>query len=627
MTLFSDLNIKHKLPFGILQSIKAESVHEEDLIWKISAKETHTIELCFGFGPSFVLQKTREWYILPMDEGGMDLEGDSYAWVLPQDPHSTDNSWLIRAEGTIRIIADPEQEIRVHVTSEHCELIPFECRPHADCFGNRYRFDFEQGEQLGKTLAAFYWGTMLPTVIEKTKAADYPESDGFVLSTLMKDVYAGTYPDVDHEFQIKGRMAWGNDLDTAVIRRMMELQFKLMREDPQELWRNPCAVQPDGTREYHVRRNSLDGKANANMFLITGNVEVVESAWLYVAVTKDREWLSRHIEDLEGAASGIEAYIDRKGRLWSDVYYEDQVMKDGRESLATALAANSFQLLSQLEQYLQREDKAECYAKIASRLSEVMVEPLPNGYWDPANRRFVDWIDRHGEVHDHIHLLANELPVMFSYATAEQEKAVMALMDAKRTAFQRFPSFVAAEIEHYTDTELGDGGPYDLCAAGRYWCWDAAFWSWKKDRDMLAGQLQRVSEQAAKESYIMGERYDMDYVYYVDGKDWHGAAHYYEYPCVFSWVFIHEYVGIRFSLEADLRIEPKLRSYGRVELQQSHFQIAYEYTSSGFSLTNLSESDRVFEVDLSALFPGNSCSLLSVAAGEAIFLPCVPKEG
>ena len=53
---------------------------------------------------------------------------------------------------------------------------------------------------------------------------------------------------------------------------MIELQFKLMVEDPEKLWRDPCAIQPDGTREYHVRRNSIDAKTNAEMFLVTGNI-------------------------------------------------------------------------------------------------------------------------------------------------------------------------------------------------------------------------------------------------------------------------------------------------------------------------------------------------------------------
>ena len=80
-----------------------------------------------------------------------------------------------------------------------------------------------------------------------------PTPLGYVRST-MAGMYAGTYPDVDHEFQIKGRIAWGSRLDLDVVRRMIELQLRLMREDPAGLWRDPCAVQPNGDREYHVRR-------------------------------------------------------------------------------------------------------------------------------------------------------------------------------------------------------------------------------------------------------------------------------------------------------------------------------------------------------------------------------------
>jgi len=71
---------------------------------------------------------------------------------------------------------------------------------------------------------------------------------------------------------------------------MLELQFQLMREDPEGLWRDPCALQPTGAREYHVRRSSMDGRTNAEMFLVTGNIEVLESTWLYIAQTKDFGW-------------------------------------------------------------------------------------------------------------------------------------------------------------------------------------------------------------------------------------------------------------------------------------------------------------------------------------------------
>ena len=74
----------------------------------------------------------------------------------------------------------------------------------------------------------------------------------------------------------------------------------------------------------------------------------------------------------------------------------------------------------------------------------------------------------------------------------------------------------------------------------------------------------------------MGERYDMNYVYYPSEKNWHGAAHYYEYPCVFIWNLIAGYAGVRFGLQADLEIEPMLAGDGRVRLENPQYAIEYD---------------------------------------------------
>lgn len=50
-------------------------------------------------------------------------------------------------------------------------------------------------------------GTMLPLVVERTMAANFEHSDGYVLNTLMLSKYSGTDPAVDQEFQIAGRPA------------------------------------------------------------------------------------------------------------------------------------------------------------------------------------------------------------------------------------------------------------------------------------------------------------------------------------------------------------------------------------------------------------------------------------
>ncbi|MGW3311104.1 hypothetical protein ACWDG9_31470 [Streptomyces sp. NPDC001073] len=570
--------------------------------WTVKARDRHArISFEAPAGPTVLLAtETGERYLLP-DDGSTPvvLTGSGACWLLPRQAGSDECAWHIAAAGEIELRSDGgRRTVTVHADS--AALVAHRARPHADVDGAEFTIGLPDGDSLADALAGFYWGTILPCVVERTTAADYPDRDGYVISTLA-DKYVGTYPDVDHEFQIKGRMAWGSRTDQDVVRRMLDLQLRLMREDPQQLWRAPCAVQPDGDREYHVRRNSLDNSQNAVMFLVTGNIEILESAWLYFARTKDTDWLRERIEDLEGASSCVADCMDRRGRLWSDVYYEDQVIKDGRETMAASLAANSFELLAALEDVLGRSEQARSYRETARLLAAAVREPLPAGYWDDTTHRFVDWVDRSGKVHDHVHLLANVLPALFGHTDRTQTEHVLALVDRELDEFQRFPTFLAARVQDYTDDEIGDGGPYDLCAAGRYWCWDAAFWSWRRNGAMLRQQLETVAAQGAADDYVMGERYDMNHVYYTDGSNWHGAAHYYEYPCVYAWVLITEYLGVRPSLTADLLIAPRVVDSGTVRLGQSAYELTYSITQDAFELVNDAARTRSFELDLSAL--------------------------
>lgn len=588
----------------LLPSTSGELEQQSPTDWTVSAPEGDLpLRLVFPVGPAFVLDGSDEMFVLPSDSTGRSLTGSGVCWVLPESPASPNASWLICADGAIDVHFDA-QECSVVISASSATLTAHRARPHADVTGDGFEIDLPGAEHLADALAGFYWGTMLPSVVERTTASDYADADGYVISTLA-DKYVGTYPDVDHEFQIKGRLAWGDRLDLDVVRRMIELQLRLMREDPQQLWRDPCAVQPDGDREYHVRRNSLDGSTNAVMFLVTGNVEVLESIWLYVARTKDVAWLAGHIRDIEGAASGIEEYIDALGRLWGDVYYEDQVIKDGRETMSQALAVRSFDLLAELEALLGRHDRENHYRAVSAQLAATLAAPAPRGYWDVENHRFVDWIDRSGRTHDHIHLLANVLPAVFGVTDETQTESVLDLVDRELDEFQRFPTFLAARVQDYTDSEIGDGGPYDLCAAGRYWCWDAAFWSWRGNGGMLLDQLDRVARQGEADDYIMGERYDMGHVYYADGTPWHGAGHYYEYPCVYSWVMFTEYLGIRASLIADLRIAPRVVGTGSVKLNQEAYRLSFETDAASFTLRNLGPTTRSFDLDVRALFAAN----------------------
>ena len=119
------------------------------------------------------------------------------------------------------------------------------------------------------------------------------------------------------------------------------------------------------------------------------------------------------MDGLEAALGWVEENIDGKGRVWSDVYYEDQVIKDGRTAQAQAFSARAFGLAAEIESRLNRTAQAARYTMISQQLAAAMVAPLPVGFWDGSKQRFVDWVDRLGQMHDHIHLLANVLPPAF----------------------------------------------------------------------------------------------------------------------------------------------------------------------------------------------------------------------
>src|SRR6202012_3083392 len=119
-----------------------------------------------------------------------------------------------------------------------------------------------------------------------------------------------------------------------------------------------------------------------------------------------------------------------------------------------AFSAHAFQLLAAMESLLGRQDKAVGFTANAKSMADVLIAPLPMGYWDSDHLRFIDWVDRNGQVHDHIHLLANQLPVTFGFATAHQVAAVQRLLDANAGEFERFPSFLAAQIADYDKSEI-----------------------------------------------------------------------------------------------------------------------------------------------------------------------------
>ena len=608
---------------GIFQSIENASVTGSGETFTAMRKDHNapvamTFAKCQGLG---VDRAEDQWWVLPIgaaEKEGSRIEANHGLWILPVNATSKDRSWYLELHGgkvgAVKTEVGTEAGLRVLVDADDFTIRRAEARPHSDPFGHRFAVKIRGGDGLDDALAGFYWGTMLPLVVEKTMAADFKYHDGYVLSTLKVSAYAGSYPAVDHEFQIKGRLAMGSEADLDVVKRMIELQIKLMKDDPEGLWRAPCSVQPDGSREYHIRRNSKDNRENAAMFPVTGNIEVMEEAWRYYSARKDAAWLRANIENLEHAAGWTLAHVDQYGRLWGDVYYEDQVMKDGRETQIQGFGARSFELLAGMERVLGRRAKADEYDGVAKKMAKALIEPLPMGYWDEKNQRFVDWVDRDSKVHDHIHLVANALPVTYGYATAAQADAVKRAIDANEGRFERFPSFLAADIAGYDKSEIGSGGPYDLSAAGRYWYWDAAYREWRGQSDLLLDQLKAVAAEGAKDNYFMGERYDMDYVYYIDGKNAHGAEKYYEYPNVFAAVLISKLLGLTIPADADVSVAPHLSAYGSVEFDEPAYGLRYAYGEGGFVLKNLSEKRRRFTVDLGGL--GNGHYRLKGKAGS-----------
>ena len=504
-------------------------------------------------------------HIIPAHLQPFSFKGNTILWLMPVNEHES----AVKIDCSAYEVKKEKGSIIIDFKGDIKET-EYPAYPCCDFFGNEIKLDIEGGEVFEKALSRFYWKNQLNQIAERTYLRNKKSiREGYVLSTLDTSAYAGTYPAVDHEFHMKGRFAIGGRAEAELIKRMLLLQIKVMREDRRKQYRNLCAIQPGGSREYDVWRSTVSGKVRAQMFRITANIEFIEGVYNYYCLSKDIDFISEHIDDFEKNCDYIERYIDESGFLNSHVYFEDQVIKDYTVLQAQLFASNSFRLMSKIESLLGRNEQSRHYEAVSQQLGKKAVLPYPNGFWDAENRRFIDWIDKNGNKHDRIHLLANELPELFGFASREQAECCQRVIEENSDVFSKFPSFVAARIEDYTDDEIGDGGPYDLCAAGRYWCWDAEYLAHKNNGKKLFDQLMQVAAQAEKDGYLMGERYDMNYVYYNTGEDgkknWHGAKQYYEYPNVFIYVLICKYLGVRRGFERDFDIKPLFKN-GRVKL-------------------------------------------------------------
>ncbi|MCL2446971.1 MAG: hypothetical protein FWD06_09430 [Oscillospiraceae bacterium] len=522
--------------------------------------------LLYGF-------ESRGNVIIPPHYQPKKFSGDTLLWLLPKDPEQGQAVKISCGHYTVK---NGQVDFIGGYTQEE-----YPARPACDFFGKRIKLDIAYGDVFEQAYARFYWDNLLPQIAERTMMrCKLDVRDGYVLSTLNKKAYAGTYPAVDHEFHMKGRFAVSGAAEASLIRRMLELQLKIMREDKTASSKNVCAVQPSRAREYDVWRDSRDRKNKAQMFRVTANIEFIEGIYNYYCLTKDIHFLRTHIHATERNCAYIESFIRPDGLLDSHVYYEDQVIKDGPVAQAQCFAVHAFRLMAKLETLLGRSERAAHYSELAETLGDAM-----QLFWDSDKGRFIDWIDSHGVAHDHIHLLANQLPTMLGLASAEQAQKCADTIQQHSDIWAKFPSFVAANIENYTESEIGTGGPYDLCAAGRYWCWDAEFLAWQNNGDTLLCQLLQVAEQAKLDDFLMGERYDMNYVYYQDDKNWHGASLYYEYPNVFLYVLVCHYLGVRRGFDCDLVLKP-LIAQGTITLE--NYGISYSVDDGKLSLHNIS---------------------------------------
>jgi hypothetical protein len=535
-------------------------------------------------------------HIIPPLRQPQKFGGDTLLWILPIE--GNENSLMIHCDKYS--VKSNRNGQKIILFNNEYKITEYPARPACDFYGNLIVLDIDHGSQFLEAYAHFYWDNLLPQIAERTmmlKKKDIRE--GYVLSTLATHSYAGTYPAVDHEFHFKGRYAVGGKAEASLIKRMLELQMKIMREDKKGISRNVCAIQPNRSREYDVWRDSQDHTKNAQMFRITANIEFIEAMYRYYSMTKNLDFVQKNIAAVEKNCDYIERFIEEDDLLNSHVYFEDQVIKDGKVAQAQCFAINGFRLMAKLEALIGNSEKKDYYEKIAARLGTSYIKDFPNGFWDPDHQRYIDWIDGSSQPHDHIHLLANELPCLFSLATEDQRKSVEQLVLENDNVFSKFPSFIAAKIEDYTPSEIGTGGPYDLCAAGRYWCWDAMYKAFMNQKEILLQQLLQVSAQAKKDNYLMGERYDMDYIYYIDGKEWHGSSQYYEYPNVFLFVLISQYLGVNFGFDCDISVKPLIVGDGTVQLP--NYGIKYSLINGHFSLENLTNNPLSIEVDLTGI--------------------------
>ena len=315
-------------------------------------------------------------YAIPPLKQPKKFKGSDILWAIESDESK---SVLIKANGEY-CVKKVKNTITVFCDNQF-DVEEFNGFPCCDLLGNRFSFCIDNDSRFQNAVAKFYWKSLMAECAEHTFMRKNKRwREGYVLSTLALSKYAGTYPAVDHEFHIRGRMAMGDKFDLELIKRMMLLQIKTMKTDYSGKYRIPCSIQPNGKREYHITRKSIDKAVKARMFPITGIIELCEEMYNYYCLTKDIDFIRDNISALEMGLKYAESFIDENGKLYADVYYEDQVMKNGANAQAQAFAIHSFYLAAKLERIVNNEEKAIHYNSIANTLKMNYSQPIPYGF-------------------------------------------------------------------------------------------------------------------------------------------------------------------------------------------------------------------------------------------------------
>src|SRR3984885_902706 len=156
---------------GILQKIENANVTAAGETFTAARKDpgapvAMTFAHCQGLG---VDRAEDQWWVLPISStSAVDsrIEANHGLWILPVDAKSMDHSWYLELRGGKAGAAKTDTGLKVLINADSFTISKAEARPHSDPFGHRCAVKVAGGDGLDDALAGFYWGTMLPLMVE-----------------------------------------------------------------------------------------------------------------------------------------------------------------------------------------------------------------------------------------------------------------------------------------------------------------------------------------------------------------------------------------------------------------------------------------------------------------------------